>query len=206
MGRAHKLRFHAIVVLPARAVLAMSAAHGGFDRHAVPGPQYGNGASNRYDFSGRLMSQHQRVGRRKAVNTAVQVPVHVAAANSHRTEFHQNFVRRGIRRQRHVSDLERAWRDELDGFQSTTLANCLPAAAVSPATTTVATTASAITASATVTTAASIVSAAPIVSAAVSTPIVSTPISVRGVTVVAVCVGITIGVIVIAGVRVRIWV
>src|SRR5205085_248002 len=130
-------------------------------------------------------------------------PVNVAAADSNRTQFHQNFVRFRIRRQRHLSHFERALSDELDGFQSTTLADCLPA----PSATVTTTAAAVATATAPKTTAATVpattvVSAAPIVStvsAAVSAPIVSAaPISIRRI---AVCVRIIVGIIVITGIR-----
>src|SRR5216684_2434669 len=87
------------------------------------------------------MPKHQRISSRKAIDASVQIPVHVAAADSNRTEFHENFVRSGICRQRHLSNFERALSDKLDGFQSTTLTDCLPApsAAVTAATATVTT-------------------------------------------------------------------
>jgi hypothetical protein len=69
------------------------------------------------------MPKHQWVSGRKTVNAPVQVPVHVAAADPNRPELYDYFVWSGIRRQRHLSNFERALSDKLDGFQTTTLAD-----------------------------------------------------------------------------------
>src|SRR5450755_2125257 len=100
----------------------MPATHGGLDGHSVTRLETRDARADEGHFPGRLMPEDLWIRGRIAVDIAIRIPMHVASADPDRAYLYQNLLGARILRERRFDHFESARRYQLNGFQSTTLA------------------------------------------------------------------------------------
>ena len=80
-----------MIVAAEQTKFAVAAGEAGLDHHAIAHGVIFDAGAHRNHLARRLMPQHLRKSRGNFAHAAVQIPVQIAAANSHRARAHDHF-------------------------------------------------------------------------------------------------------------------